>query len=154
MCHYAACGANRHGVHFENKTVWSLFLDSDFIDKNFPARPERFSELPAFLRIYMGLLDGEAQVERDLGDMRNLLDVHSGPIADETLDNVLILRLSGPANPNDIATPARGGGLLPSAFTRECASLWRELHGARVNCAPGDRTGKKRGRQANGFSLG
>ena len=154
LCHYAACGANRHDAHFENKTVWSLFLDPDFIDKNFPERPAPFSELPTFLRIYIGLLDGEAQVERDLGGMRNLLDVHSGPIADETLDNVFILRLSGPANPNDIATPARGGGLLPSAFTRECASLWRELHGARVNCAPGDRTGKKRGRQANGFSLG
>ena len=152
LCQYAACGANRHGVHFDNKTVWSLFLDPDFIEKKFPARSAPFSELPTFLRIYIGLLDGEAQVERDLGDVRSLLEIHSGPIADETLDNVLILRLSGPADPNDIATPARGGGLLPSAFTRECASLWRQIHGARVNCAPG--TGKKRGRQANGFSLG
>ena len=28
LCHYAACGANRHGVHFDNKTVWSLSSSS------------------------------------------------------------------------------------------------------------------------------
>ena len=56
LCQYAACGANRHGVHFDNKTVWSLFLDPDFIEKKFPARSAPFSELPTVLRIYIGIL--------------------------------------------------------------------------------------------------
>ena len=104
---------------------------------DFPELPAPFSELPALLRIYMGLLDGEAQVERDLREIRDLLEIHSGPVADETLDNVLMIRLSGPVNPGDIATPACGGGLLPTAFTKACAGLWRQLYGARVNSAPG-----------------
>ena len=152
LCNYAACGADRRSVHFENKNVWALLLDPAFIEKNFPALPAPFSELLALLRIYMGLLDGEAQVERDLGEVRNLLEIHSGPVADETLENVLMIRLSGPVNPGDIATPACGGGLLPTAFTKACAGLWRQLYGARVNC--GGRNPKRRGQTANGFSLG
>ena len=154
VCHYAACDANRHSLHFENRTEWDRFLDPAFIDRNFPELPAPFSELPALLRICMGLLDGEAQVERDLGEVRNLLEIHSGPVADETLENVLMIRLSGPVNPGDIATPACGGGLLPTAFTKACAGLWRQLYGARVNSAPGRLQLRGAGQKANGFRLG
>jgi len=149
--HYAACGADRHSVHFKNKTVWELFLDPAFIATNFAARPAPFSELPVLLRIWFGLLDGEAQVERDLGDLRNLLTLHAGPIGDDMLDSVLMLRLNGPKDPQEIAVPTCGGGLVPTERTKEFAALWRGLYGARVGCAPGDRKGVPGCRRGLGF---
>ena len=32
LCNYAACGADRRSVHFQNKNVWALFLDPAFIE--------------------------------------------------------------------------------------------------------------------------
>ena len=52
---------------FDNRPVWSRLLDKSFLDHVFPGRVVAFTVLPKLLRIWMSLLDGESQVERDLG---------------------------------------------------------------------------------------
>ena len=132
--HFAACGANRLSTHFDNKQVWKRFLDPDFIQQNFPTRAP-FQVVLELARIYIQLLDGEAQVERDLGCLRALLESHAGPMHPATVDDNVVLVLSGPTDATDLATPACSG-LSPTHYLNECAALWRELHGARVRCAP------------------
>ena len=55
---------------FDNRTVWANFLDRSFIEQAFPERVAPFTVLPRLLRIWLSVLDGESQVERDLGFMR------------------------------------------------------------------------------------
>ena len=76
--HSAACGADGLSTHFDNKQVWKRFLDPNFIQQKFPTRAAPFHVVPDLARIYIQLLDGEAQVERDLGNLRGLLESHAG----------------------------------------------------------------------------
>ena len=142
---FAACGADRLSTHFDNKQVWKRFLDPNFVQQNFPTRPDPFHVMPVFVRIYIQLLDGECQVERDLGVLRALLESHAGPMNPETVDDNVLLVLCGPTNAADLVT--RGADkLYPTGYSKECVALWRELHGARVGCAPGKDIRKARKR--------
>ena len=146
----AACGAKNNGESFDNRTIFCKFLDVRFIEEHFPARAAPFTALPKLIRNWISVLDGEAQVERDLGTMRAFLEEHAGNMDDSTVDDLVVLQLDGPLEPGEVATPAGGGGgLAATKFTTKCAELWRRIHGQRFSLysggsAPGKKVQKPR----------
>ena len=77
-----------------------------------------------------GFLDGECDVERDLAIMRRFLE--TSDCDDSFLEYLVILYIDGPTSPRELATPACGGGVHPSAFTLWCGTLWVQLYRRRV----------------------
>jgi hypothetical protein len=57
-------------VWFDNRIAWRRFFDIDVIHEAFKTRVSPFTALQTLLRVWMSILDGESQVERDLGSMR------------------------------------------------------------------------------------
>ena len=116
-----AASANGTGdpVWFDNRTVWKRFLDNDFIQAKFKTRVSPFTALQTLLRVYMSILDGESQCERDLGSMRQHFKNMRGRCAEDLLNDLLILKLSGPQTAD-----AAGG-----TFAQQCAKLWSKHMG-------------------------
>ena len=91
--------------------------------------------LRKLIRFYISIEDGECTVERDLSELRSLRRTHvcGGRDGGERfLDDKLLVRLNGPRTQAEFAAKdpmTKCDGLTP--FSRECASLWRELRGAR-----------------------
>ena len=79
---------------------------------------------------YISIEDGECTVERDLAEFREAKMVHRTANMD-FFDDMLMLKLNGPKSLAECdGNEAHScSGLTP--FSRECASLWRELYGAR-----------------------
>ena len=50
-------------VWFDNRIVWTRFLDIDFIHEAFKTRVSPFTALQTLLRVWMSILDGDSQVE-------------------------------------------------------------------------------------------
>ena len=117
---------------FDNRRLWVKFLDQQFVASEFPGRVAKFTELPKLLRIWVSILDGESQVERDLGALRDFCENFTGA-ADDLLDDLVVLKFSGPQDPGEVATKAAGsaGLLLPTNFTTRCVELWRANYGQR-----------------------
>ena len=104
---------------FDNRAVWANFLDNSFVEKAFPGRVAPFTVLPTLLRVWLSILDGEAQVERDLGFMRGFEKSAKGRCGDKLLEDLLILKIAGPSTSEEV------GG----QFAYRCAELWRTHHG-------------------------
>ena len=74
------------------------------------------------------LADGTGQVERDLGSLKTVLDVQSGPMSEDgdTASWLVEIFADGPKQ-------VRGGSCHASGvqrpFTRECAELWVAIYG-------------------------
>ena len=104
------------------------------------------------LRFYICIEDGESTVERDLGEFREAREVHRCQHLDFH-DDMLMVKLNGPKTLAEF----EGGeadslsGLTP--FSRECASLWRELYGARRGHynAKATLAAKEKAKQKTGF---
>ena len=103
---------------FDNRLVWAKFLDKSFVQSAFPGRVAPFIVLPEFLRVWMAILDGECQVERDLGFMRGFTKATKGRASDKLLENLLILKLNGP----------KTGEEVQGRFAVQCVELWRKIH--------------------------
>ena len=67
---------------FDNRLVWAKFLDKSFVQSAFPGRVAPFTIFPEFLRVWMSVLDGESQAERDLGHQRQVQRRTSGKLSD------------------------------------------------------------------------
>ena len=104
---------------FDNRPVWAKFLDKSFVKSAFPGRVAPFSVLPTLLRVWLSILDGEAQVERDLGFMRGFSKAGKGRSDDQLLEDLLILKVNGPKTGEEV------GG----KFAVQCVELWRKHHG-------------------------
>ena len=92
----AASGAE---VSFDNRTVWNRLLDYKLLATEFLARLATFTVLPVMIRIYNSVLDGECQIERDIG-MTNRFETED----DGLLDDLLVLTgHGGPRGPEDLA---------------------------------------------------
>ena len=102
---------------FDNRLVWAKFLDKSFVENAFPGRVAPFTVFPELLRVWMSILDGESQVERDLGFMRGFARA-AKRASDELLENLLILKLSGP----------KTGDEVQGQFAVQCVELWRKIH--------------------------
>ena len=105
---------------FDNRRVWAKFLDKSFVENAFPGRVAPFTVLPTLLRVWLSILDGEAQVERDLGFMRGFAKAGKGRSHDQLLDDLLLLKVNGPKTGEE----ARG------KFAVQCAELWRKHNGS------------------------
>ena len=102
---------------FDNRLVWAKFLDKSFVENAFPGRVAPFTVFPELLRVWMSILDGESQAERDLGFMRGFARA-AKRASDELLENLLILKLSGP----------KTGDEVQGQFAVQCVELWRKIH--------------------------
>ena len=113
-----------------NQQAWALLLDDDHWEKACPKRLRGASlALCRLIRFYISIEDGECTVERDLGEFRNQMREHRS--ADLKFhDDCLVLRLNGPRSAAEFDVGADSRSNLTS-FSRECASLWRELYGCK-----------------------
>jgi hypothetical protein len=100
---------------FHNRILWKRLLDRDVVDSGFPGRVSPFAVSPTLLQLWMSILDGESQVERDLGCMRAFFKSGRGRCNEDLLDDLLILKLCGPQTGED------AGG----TFAVLCVELWR-----------------------------
>ena len=119
------------GFRVDNKAKWATFGQEFHLNKCFPNRGVPFTVFPSLIRIYISILDGEVQNERDLGTMRELLEEHSGPLGASLLDDLLMLHLNGPRLPTEVAKTKDNVLVEPTPFTTAAAKLWRQTYGAR-----------------------
>lgn len=122
--------AARH-KQFDNRILWKKMLDPAFIEKHFGDRVARFSYLLLLIRIYISVLDGECQIERDLGELRALIEGASGNQNDSLLDDLLVMKLNSDGNPESICAISASGDLIPSEYILKCVELWRATFGTR-----------------------
>ena len=119
-------------AEMSNQSAWACCLDAEFLESACPGRlRSSFSAFGKVIRFYISIEDGECTVERDFAEVRAILDEHHTNNF-EFLDDILMLRLNGPRTVAEFAegtTADLNVALTP--FSRECASLWRELFGAR-----------------------
>ena len=113
---HAAPASGGDPTWFDNRLVWAKFLDKSFVEKAFPGRVAPFIVLPTLLRVWLSILDGESQVERDLGFLRGFQKAAKGRGQEDLLEDLLLLKLSGPQ------TGEEAGG----AFSVQCVELWRK----------------------------
>ena len=114
-----------------NQTAWASLLHSDTWEEARPrATLAASGALRKLIRFYISIEDGECTVERDLGELRALRRTHKTSDL-RFLDDKVLIRLNGPQSSAAFTDAATGtdDGLTP--FTRDCASLWRELRGAK-----------------------
>jgi hypothetical protein len=108
-----------HHAGFDNRKVWARLLQQSFCERAFPKRVAPFRVLPVFVRIWHALLDGESQVERDLGFMRAIFKAGRGRCYDELLDDLLVLKMNGPSTRDEAL----------GKFAVECVEAWRRHNG-------------------------
>jgi len=119
-----------YSTSFRNLTVWEHLLDARYVDRNFPERIGPFIVLPELIRIWISICDGESTVERDFSHVRNF--VRAAKISNDSyMEAVVILKLSGPKEPHEMAVKSAGGEYVATQFTLRCAAQWRLLYGAR-----------------------
>ena len=106
-------------------------LEAKFIEKHFPDRVAKFTALPALIRIWFSLMDGECQVERDLGTMRDYIEEAKGEIGDDMLDSYLMTFICGPRTAEEVTQKAASGACEPTETTLRWNTLWRCQRGAR-----------------------
>ena len=105
---------------FDNRPVWAKLLDKTFVERAFRGRVAPFTVLPTLLRVWISILDGESQVERDLGFMREFVRKGKSRSDDRLLEDLLLLKIAGPKSAEEV----RG------RFAYRCAELWRWHHGS------------------------
>ena len=115
---------------FDNSKIWTKFLDKKAVSKIFPSRAAPFSQMPLLVRMHRALLDGECQLERDLAQVRRFCAEHKIG-GDSLLDDLIILKCSGPQENDALATRAASGALEPTNFLLRCARLWRLYFGTK-----------------------
>ena len=115
-----------------NQTAWSCCLDPEFLESACPRRlVSSFSAFGKVIRFYISIEDGECTVERDFAEFRGMEKEHHGNNF-QFLDDALMMRLNGPRTVEEFAEGATADpNVALTPFSRECASLWRELFGAR-----------------------
>ena len=115
-----------------NQQAWALLLDDDVWEDAGPGRFRAASgALRKVIRFYISIEDGECTVERDLGHVRHQKLVHRTDDLNFH-DDCFIVRLNGPRTALEFdggCSAVPEGQLTP--FSRQCASLWRELKGRR-----------------------
>jgi len=120
----------QNGKSFPNEIVWQKLLEMSFVEKEFPSRRSAFVVLPVLLRIWFSILDGESMVERDFAHVRDF--VRSSKIKNSILiDDMVVLKLSGPQDPQELAQRSASGDLVATAFLIRCVEKWRRLYGSR-----------------------
>ena len=112
-----------------NQQAWACILDEDFWEAACPKRLSQASgALSRIVRFYISIEDGECTVERDLGEFRSQQRQHqTGDV--QFHDDRLILRINGPRSVAQFDEGVDDAREMLTPFSRECASLWRQLKG-------------------------
>jgi hypothetical protein len=120
-------------AEMSNQTAWACCLDAAFLESACPGRlSSTFSAFGKVIRFYISIEDGECTVERDFAEYRGKESEHHANYF-EFLDDALMLRLNGPRTVEEFAEGSTADlNVALTPFSRECASLWRELYGARA----------------------
>ena len=127
----AQSGPNQPLAGLSNQQAWALLLDDGVWEKACPKRLLAGSgALRAMIRFYISIEDGECTVERDLAEFREAKMVHRTANMD-FLDDMLMLKLNGPKTLAECEGDEADSCSRLTPFSRACASLWRELYGAR-----------------------
>ena len=104
----------------------------------------KMQALPVLIRFYLSIEDGECVVERDLGDLKAILEAHKN--GKDALADDVVMAQSDPIGAGDIrpdpghadssagVAAGRAGLALLGPKGRRWATLWREVHGARLGC--------------------
>ena len=130
----AKSGPNEiHSV--SNASIWQKLLDVTFTSEQFPERPSAFTELLLLIRIWFSILDGETLVERDFAHVRAFVResrIHSQYL----LDDLVVLKLSGPVDASALAYQIASGEFIARDFLIRCANKWRTFYGIRYGTTP------------------
>ena len=123
-------------------------LEPNYLKKHFPSRVTEFHELPLAIRIYLSILDGECQVERDLAETRGFLrETKNGD--DEYLDDFLLVRI-GNVKATDVAERS-GDVAVPRRLCFEWVKLWRAIYGCKYGVTYTKRKVKKQSKKVGTF---
>lgn len=117
------------GKYFPNVTLWQKLLESTFVEKEFPSRQAAFVVLPVLLRIWVAIVDGESMVERDFSHVRDFVR-SARKTNGELIDDMVVLKLSGPQDPHELAHMSASGDLVATPFLIRCVLKWRRLYGS------------------------
>ena len=114
-----------------NQQAWALLLDDHFWEAACPKRLSAASgALSRIIRFYISIEDGECTVERDLGEYRaHVMEHRTNDI--DFLDDALLVKLNGPKTMKEFDGGVAHLEILLTPYSRQCASLWRELFGVR-----------------------
>ena len=149
----AQSGPNQPLAGLSNQQAWALLLDDGVWEKACPKRLLAGSgALRAMIRFYISIEDGECTVERDLAEFREAKMVHRTANMD-FLDDMLMLKLNGPKTLAECEGDEADSCSRLTPFSRACASLWRELYGARFghHNAKATLAAKEKAKQKPGF---
>ena len=114
-----------------NQEAWALLLNDGVWEAACPSTvPAACRVLRRIIRFYISIEDGECTVERDLGVFRDKKLEHRTDDM-KLLDDVLVIALNGPRTAAEFADGTEDSPVELTEFTRQCASLWRELYGLR-----------------------
>ena len=130
-------------AELDNRIVWRRALNPDFARKH--ASSGAYTVMPVLIGIYLSCLDGTGNIERHLGQVKRILDSHSGPLAEDgaTSADIFEVMIDGPQDELGVATlphamqhhaadpDEHASQLLPTDFVRECGREWVQLHGRR-----------------------
>lgn len=100
------------------------------MEKKFPARQSKFVVLPVLIRIWTSILDGESMVERDFSHAREFVRMMKANNPN-LMDDLVVLKLSGPQDAQELAHRSASGDLVPTQFLIRCVTKWRRFYGAR-----------------------
>ena len=110
-----------------NRLLWSNVLDGAWLQKHFANRIETITVLPLVIRFYLAVLDGECQVERDLGALLAESSEHANLQVDG-IDDLLMIKGSGLQGSADFGNVGTG---TIAPLTKSCLELWRSVYGCR-----------------------
>ena len=110
-----------------NREIWGHCLDTSFLSQHLQGKS--FPHMADLIRFYISILDGSCGVERGFAKMRTFIK-ESLKTNIEFLDDMAVLTDAG-LQPGDLAKNAHGVWEA-GAFGLTCASLWREVLGARM----------------------
>ena len=145
----------------DNRTAWAQVLESSLFQAN-----DLTDDVQLMVCIYLASRDSTCGIERDLGALSKVLEVHRGPVDDDatTISSCVEVLLDGPQSEADLGYHLAGEGESPESssshssclvatdFTRECASLWVDLRGRRFRVyrpGNGKKPGPKPGKNKN-----
>ena len=129
----------------DNRELWCKVLDDAWLREHFAQRLVPVEHLQAIIRLYLSVLDGECQVERDLGGVMAEASEHCN-LGIDGIDDLMIIKASKLHGAADFGDVARGE---ITAFTKSCLRLWIATYGCRFGCYDNNprRQNRKRKRQ-------
>ena len=127
----AQSGPNQPLAGLSNQQAWALLLDDGVWEKACPKRLLAGSgALRAMIRFYISIEDGECTVKRDLAEFREAKQVYTTANMD-FLDDMLMVKINSPKTFEECEGDEAESCSRLTPSSRECASLWRKLYGAR-----------------------